>query len=113
MELNELRKLPMPKLRDLAKKETDLKNAVALEKEELIRAIAAAKGIAYDETQKDLSAIHAVKQDIRSLQKQKAELLAAHAGRAAGPQVPCLSGTGERPQPTGPPASPPTQRHCQ
>ena len=37
MDLKELRKLPMPKLRDVAKQETDLKNVVALEKEELIR----------------------------------------------------------------------------
>ena len=36
MELKELRKLPMPKLRDVAKQETDLKNVIALEKEELI-----------------------------------------------------------------------------
>ena len=75
MELKELRKLPMPKLRDVAKQETELKNVIALEKEELIKAIAAAQGIPYDETHKDLNAIHAVKQDIRALQKQKAELL--------------------------------------
>src|SRR5262245_20339345 len=81
MDLKELRKLPMPKLRDVAKQETDLKNVVALEKEELIKAIAAAKNIPYDETHKDLNAIHAVKQDIRALQKQKAELLAANGDR--------------------------------
>lgn len=81
MELKELRKLPMPKLRDLAKQETDLKGVVGMEKEELIKAIAQAKGIAYDETTKDLNAIHAVKQDIRTLQKQKAELLAGGGDR--------------------------------
>ena len=32
MELKELRKLPMPKLRDVAKQETELKNVIALEK---------------------------------------------------------------------------------
>ena len=77
MDLKDLRKLPMPKLRDVAKQETDLNNVIALEKEELIKAIAAAKGIPYDETHKDLNAIHAVKQDIRQAQKQKAELLAS------------------------------------
>jgi len=82
MDLKELRKLPMPKLRDVAKQETDLKNAGALEKEELIKAIAAAKNIPYDETHKDLNAIHAVKQDIRALQKRKAELLAASGKRS-------------------------------
>ena len=81
MDLKELRKLPMPKLRDVAKQETELKNVVALEKEELIKAIAAAKNIPYDETHKDLNAIHAVKQDIPALQKQKVELLAASGDR--------------------------------
>jgi|SRR5262245_48985653 hypothetical protein len=81
MDLRELRKLPMPKLRDIAKQETDLKNVIALEKEELIKAIAAAQGIAYDETHKDLNAIHAVKQDIRQAQKQKAELLVSGGDR--------------------------------
>jgi hypothetical protein len=81
MELKELRKLPMPKLRDLAKQETDLKGVGGMEKEELIKAIAAAKGVPYDETNKDFSAIHAVKQDIRALQKQKLELLSSNGER--------------------------------
>jgi len=81
MDLKELRKLPMPKLRDVAKQETELKNVIALEKEELIKAIAAAKGVPYDETHKDLNAVHAVKQDIRQLQKQKAELLSSNGDR--------------------------------
>jgi hypothetical protein len=77
MDLKELRKLPMPKLRDLAKQETELTGIIGMQKEELIKAVAQAKGIAYDESSKDLNAIHAVKQDIRELQKQKAELLTA------------------------------------
>src|SRR5690349_971925 len=81
MDLKELRKLPMPKLRDVAKQETELKNAGALEKEELIKAIAAARNVPYDETHKDLNAIHAVKQDIRELQKRKNELLTANGKR--------------------------------
>ena len=81
MDIKDLRKLPMPKLRDLAKAETDLKGVIGMEKEELIKAIAAAKGIAYDETHKDLNAIHAVKQDIRTLQKQKLELLSSSGDR--------------------------------
>jgi len=78
MDLKELRKLPMPKLRDLAKAETDLKGVIGMEKEELIKAIAQAEGIAYDETHKDLNAIHGVKADIRALNKQKAELITAN-----------------------------------
>jgi hypothetical protein len=81
MDVKELRKLPMPKLRDLAKQETDLKGVGGMEKEELIKAIAAAKNIPYDDTHKDLNAIHAVKQDIRQLHKQKLELLSSNADR--------------------------------
>jgi hypothetical protein len=81
MDVKELRKLPMPKLRDLAKQETDLTGVGGMEKEQLIKAIAAAKNIPYDETHKDLNAIHAVKQDIRQLQKQKLELLSSNGDR--------------------------------
>jgi hypothetical protein len=81
MELKELRKLPMPKLRDLAKQETELTGIVGMEKEELIKAIAQAKGMAYDETTKDVNAIQSIKQDIRQLNKQKAELLTANSDR--------------------------------
>jgi len=78
MDVKELRKLPMPKLRDLAKAETDLKGVIGMEKEELIKAIALAKGITYDESMKDVNAIHAVKADIRALTKQKAELITSN-----------------------------------
>jgi Rho termination factor, N-terminal domain len=81
MDANELRKMTTPKLRDLAKQETDLKGVGGMEKEELIKAIAKAQGIAYDESTKDINAIHAVKQDIRRLKKQKAEMLASSPDR--------------------------------
>ena len=81
MDVNELRKMTTPKLRDLAKQETDLKGVGGMEKEELIKAIAEAQGIAYDESTKDINAIHAVKQDIRRLKKQKAEMLASSPDR--------------------------------
>ena len=77
MELKELQRLTLPKLRDLAKQETDLQGVLGMEKQELIKAIAKAKGIAYEESVKDTNAIHAIKQDIRGLKKQKAEILAA------------------------------------
>jgi hypothetical protein len=67
----------MPKLRDLAKQQTDLKGVGGMQKEELIKAVAGAMGIAYDESTKDLNAIHAIKQEIRALNKQKAEILAS------------------------------------
>ena len=81
MDVKELRKMTTPKLRDLAKQETDLTGVGGMEKEELIKAIAQAKGIAYDESHKDINAIHAVKQDIRQLKRQKAEILAASPDR--------------------------------
>ncbi|MBI2357972.1 MAG: Rho termination factor N-terminal domain-containing protein [Deltaproteobacteria bacterium] len=75
MDLKELRRMTLPKLRDLAKQETDLQGVGGMHKEDLIKAIAKAKGISYDESAKDTSAIHTIKQDIRDLQKQKAEIL--------------------------------------
>jgi len=81
MTLKDLQRLTLPKLRELAKQETDLQGVAGMEKEELIRAIAQAKGIAYDESAKDTSAIHAIKQEIRALKKQKSELLAASLDR--------------------------------
>jgi len=69
------------KLRDLAKEVTDLQGVGGLHKEDLIKAIAKAQGIAYDESAKDVNAIHAVKHDIRALQKQKAELLTSNGDR--------------------------------
>jgi Rho termination factor, N-terminal domain len=77
MDLKELQRLTLPKLRDFAKQETDLKGVIGMEKQELIKAIAQAKGIAYEESAKDTSAIHAIKQEIRGLKKHKAEILAA------------------------------------
>jgi hypothetical protein len=77
MDLKELRRLPMPKLRDLAKAETDLQGVVGMEKEALIKAIAKAMNIPYDVTGKDVNAIHSIKHDIREVKKQKAEVLAS------------------------------------
>jgi Rho termination factor, N-terminal domain len=75
MDLKELRRLPMPKLRDLAKAETELQGVGGMEKEDLIKAIAKAKNIPYDVTAKDVNAIHSIKHDLRELKKQKGELL--------------------------------------
>jgi hypothetical protein len=75
MDVNELRRLPMPKLRDVAKAETELRGVGGMEKEELIKAIAKAKNIPYEATGKDVNAIHSIKHDIRELKKQKTELL--------------------------------------
>lgn len=80
MELNELRRLTLPKLRDLARAETDLTGVVGMEKEALIEAIAKAKGISYEEASKDVSTIRAIKHDIQALLKQKAELRSSSAG---------------------------------
>jgi Rho termination factor, N-terminal domain len=81
MDLKELQRMTTPKLRDLAKESTDLQGVAGMHKEDLIKAIAKAQGIAYDESAKDINAIHAVKQDIRALQKQKAELVTSNGDR--------------------------------
>lgn len=81
MELKDIQRLTMPKLRELAKEATSLQGVIGMEKEALIKAIAAAKGITYDESFKDTHAIHAIKLDIRGLKKQKAELRAASGDR--------------------------------
>ncbi|HEY7557601.1 MAG TPA: hypothetical protein VIH18_22610 [Candidatus Binatia bacterium] len=81
MELKEIQRLTLPKLRELAKEVTDLQGVGGMEKEALIKAIAAAKGITFDEAFKDTHAIHAIKLDIRGLKKQKVELSAASGDR--------------------------------
>ena len=81
MELKDIQRLTLPKLRELAKETTSLQGVIGMEKEVLIRAIAAAKGITYDESFKDTHAIHAIKLDIRGLKKQKAELRVASGDR--------------------------------
>jgi hypothetical protein len=81
MELKDIQRLTLPKLRELAKEATSLQGVIGMEKEALIKAIAAAKEIAYDESFKDTHAIHAIKLDIRGLKKQKAELRAASGDR--------------------------------
>ncbi len=75
MDLKELRRMTLPKLRELAKQETELQGVGGMHKEDLIKAVAKAKGIAYDVATKDTNAIHSIKHDIRELKKQKTEIL--------------------------------------
>jgi len=75
MDLKELRRMTLPKLRDFAKQETELQGVIGMEKEALIQAIAKAKSFSYDLPAKDTSAIRSIKHDIQALQKQKAEIL--------------------------------------
>lgn len=81
MDLKELRRMTLPKLRDFAKQETDLQGVLGMEKEALIQAIAKAKGVSYEVAPKDSSAIHSIKHDIRELRKQKTEILASSKDR--------------------------------
>lgn len=87
MDLNELRRLTLPKLRDLAKQETDLTGVIGMEKEALIEAIAKAKGISYEEAPKDVSTIRSIKHEIQELKKQKMEILASSGDRNKVKQV--------------------------
>ena len=77
MDIKGLRKLTVPKLRERAKKVTDLQGVVGMEKEALIEAIAKAEGISYEALPKDVTTISSVKQEIRALKKQVEEILAA------------------------------------
>ena len=77
MDIKELKKMTVPKLRDLAKQATDLQGVMGMKKEELIEAIAKAQGIAYETLAKDVTTISSVKQEIRALQKHRDELLAS------------------------------------
>ena len=76
MDLNELRKMTVLKLRELAKEATDLQGVGGMQKEELVKAIAKAKGIAFVPV-KDLSTIIAIKHQIRVLKQQRDEILAS------------------------------------
>ena len=76
MDLNELRKMTVLKLRELAKEATDLQGVGGMQKEALVEAIAKAKGIAFVPV-KDLSTITAVKHQIRAFKKQRDEILAS------------------------------------
>jgi hypothetical protein len=73
MDIKELRKMTLAKLRESAKQGTDL----AMKKEDLIKAIAKAEGISYEGPLKDLTTISSIKQEIRALNKQKEEILAS------------------------------------
>ena len=83
MDIHELRKIPLPKLRDLAKQTTDLEGILGKKKEELIEAIAKAQGISFEPLAKDVQTISAIKQQIRGLKKQRDEILATTHDRLA------------------------------
>jgi len=86
VDLDELKKMTAPKLRERAKEITDLQGVGGMKKDELIQAIAKAAGIAIGTQEKDVS-ISSVKQEIRALKKQKEELLASPEGRSTVKQI--------------------------
>ncbi len=77
MDRNELRKMTVPKLRELAKNMTNVEGASGLKKEELIEAIAKAQGIPHGAEAKDEATISSVKHEIRELKKKGEELRAS------------------------------------
>lgn len=81
MEIKELRKMTLPKLRELAKQVTDLQGVLGMKKEELIEAMAKAEGISYEGPLKDVTTISSIKQEIRALKRQKEEVLASSQDR--------------------------------
>ncbi|MFQ5538765.1 MAG: Rho termination factor N-terminal domain-containing protein [Candidatus Binatia bacterium] len=83
MDLNELRKMTVPKLREQAKGIADLQGVGGMKKDQLIEAIAKSEGISYGSSAvpKDDTAIGSIKKEIRALRKQKEELLGSHQAR--------------------------------
>ncbi|MBI4529056.1 MAG: Rho termination factor N-terminal domain-containing protein [Deltaproteobacteria bacterium] len=77
MDIKELRKMTLPKLREHAKQVSDLQGIVGMKKEELIELIAKAEGVAYAAPAKDVSTIKDAKQEIQELRKKRDELLAS------------------------------------
>ena len=77
MDIKELRKMTVPKLRERAKQVTDLEGVMGMEKEALIVAIVKAEGIAYEAPPKDVTTIGSVKHEIRALKKQVEEIHAS------------------------------------
>jgi len=79
VDLNELKKMTVPKLREKAKEITDLQGVTGMKKEQLIEAIAKAEGISYESgaAPKDSTTIQSIKEQIRALRKQKEEILAS------------------------------------
>ena len=77
MDLNELRKLPLPKLRDRAKEAAKLEDVMEMNKEALVEAIAKAEKISYEAPDKDHNIIRSVKAEISALRKQVEELLSS------------------------------------
>lgn len=77
MDIDELRKLTLPKLREHAKQTTDLKGIGGMKKEDLINAIAKAEGSSDKASAKDHASISSVKHEIQALKKQKGEIQAS------------------------------------
>ncbi len=79
VDLNELKKMTLPKLREKAKEIADLQGVTEMKKEQLIEAIAKAEGISYESgaAPKDSATIQSIKEQIRALRKQKEEILAS------------------------------------
>jgi len=104
MDINGLRKMTLPKLRDLAKQVTDLQGVVGMKKEDLIEAIVKVQGIAYEAPAKDITTISSMKTQIRELKKQREEILAssrdhAHLKRIRG-RIPARTKTKTRDNPS-------------
>ncbi len=81
MDIEDLKKMTLPKLKEEAKKITELKGVSGMKKEDLIKAIAKAEGISYEAPLKDVTTIRSVKQEIQALKKQKGELQASSQDR--------------------------------
>ncbi len=87
MDLHELRKMTVPKLKERAKEIPDLQGVGGMKKDELIGAIAKAEGFALEAGTKDLGTIRSIKEQVRTLQKKKADLQTSPPDRSNGARL--------------------------
>ncbi|MFQ5684205.1 MAG: Rho termination factor N-terminal domain-containing protein [Candidatus Binatia bacterium] len=77
MDIEDLKKMTLPKLKEEAKKITELKGVSGMKKEDLVNAIAKAGGISDKASAKEHTSISSVKHEIQALKKQKGEIQAS------------------------------------
>ena len=82
MDLDELKKMTVPKLRERAKEIGDLQGVSGMKKGDLIKAIAKAEEISLDAGTKVSDTISSVKEEVHNLIKQKKEIFSTSPDRS-------------------------------
>ena len=82
MDINEIRKLTLPELRERAKEISGLEGVMGMKKPNLIEAIAKAEGISSNAPAKEVTTISSVKEELRALKEQKQQILTSTKDRS-------------------------------